>query len=164
MNDAHPAKKGTVTKKAPLGPFAQTFLQHKSKDNEEWTSPAPMSPPPRCVQEPYQSHLVSSPPFIALNEDCPTSTPERFAMPQWCTADGCVALARQLGWQDSPEDMKAARRPFDIMEEDELMDIASGACETSSSTGQCPSVQEPVVQPTKPKRDDVVNPLGRLLS
>lgn len=85
-------------------------------------------------------------PFLSLYfETGAVRTPER------PTAAGCMALARQLGLGDSPEEVRVVQQPFDMVDDEELCLMP---CDPEPETESFWS---------KPGRTEVVNPLGPLL-
>jgi hypothetical protein len=76
-----------------------------------------------------------------------------------------VEIAKRLGLQDSPEDVKGPVRCFDLEEEEELVGMPSAPKDDQPHFAQkSTSPEQRLSDLTKTKRSSVVNPLGDQLS
>jgi len=78
----------------------------------------------------------------------------------WNNADECVALSRQMGWQDSPED-KDSKDPIRYLLEEEEEELAELSFQNHEEAVD--GEDKPETKSLKLKRGDVQNPLGSLL-
>eukprot|EP00667_Euglena_gracilis_P022147 EG_transcript_24528 len=132
-----PAKRALSPCTTPLAKRCPEAPEGSSVPVARWSPSQPLG-------EPFASlHLTASP---AADATLPA------------TSDACVALARRLGWQDSPPLRRSARRPFDTHDDEELAGLQP------PSPGPAPQPPRGVpLAVGRAKRSDVVNPLGRLL-